>query len=403
MEITDNTTVEAEVMNPDTSTEPVDQESKPTVNIGEMPIDEYINEVISQTKKAYPDLVTDEIIEDIKKILSNVDSATRISAIKKYRRALKEYHKFDDIDEALIDVENTQKEITRFLKSVNDSDHAQAMEIRKTMEKSLLDSYGLHLAVPTDVEITDMDLAGQLDMPAIRKEAGEARAKAHIYKVAYEAAYRRKMAQTKDNHSLTADVMEQLMHDRDTIERSENINKAARLKDIDAVIDAVENPSFDIIYAKTVNKKRIAELYKEYYKSPLKAKNLINSAGFTDTMVDEFKKFFGDELKFRSMNCQHEFDIKPFNPVVLDECINVFLYHIAKICDVNKKRSSYKTIMYKMLILSVLEVQTTVKPVYIAEERFYTENGVETERPEYVIRSQMFDSYVKMFMSAYLL
>ena len=401
MEITDNTTVEAEVTSPDTSDEPVNQESNPMVNVGEMPIDEYIDEVINQTKKAYPDLATDEIIEDIKKILSNVDSATRISAIKKYRRALKEYHKFDDIDEALVNVENTQKEISRFLKSVNDSDHAQAMEIRKTMEKTLLNSYGLHLAVPTDVEITDMDLAGQLDMPAIRNEAGEARSKAHIYKVAYEAAYRRKMAQTKDNHSLTADVMEQLMHDRDTIEMSSNINKTLRLKEIDEVIDAVESPSFAIITNKTANKKHLKEIFKEYAKNPRKANKLINAIGINDAMVEGFKRFFADEMKFRAKNCQFDFGLQGTDPVWLDKTIDFFIYHVARLCDVAKKRSSYKNIVYKMLILRVLEVQTTIKPVYTAEERFTEENGETIERAEYAMRTELFNSYLTMFMTAY--
>lgn len=383
-----------------TTLQPVEQEPNTMVDVGSMPIEDYINEVISQTKEKYPDQVTDDIIEDIKKIISGVDSATRIGTIKKYRRALKEYHKFDDIDEALVSVAKAQKDITQFLTSINDSDHAQAMEMRKVIETNLLNRYGLHLAVPTDIDVANMDVAGQLDMPAIRKEAADAQAKAHIYKVAYEAAYRRKMAQTKDNHSLTADVMEQLMHDRDTIERSTNINKESRLKDIDAVIDAVESPSFNIIINKTANEKRLMENFREFSNNPKKAGKLINATGFNDAMVENFKKFFVDELKFRSRNSQLEFEPE-VDFVALDKCIDFFVYHVAKICDANKKRSTYKTIIYKMLILSVLEVQTTIKPAYTANERFHEENGATVENDESAIRTNLFNTYVNMFKTAY--
>ena len=385
----------------DNSVDTVDQEPKPMVNIAEMPIDEYIDMVISQTKEKYPEQASDEILEDVKKIVASADSMTRINTIKKYRRALKEYHKFDDIDQALVSVENTQKEITRFLTSINDSDHAQAMEVRRIMERDLLNRYGLHLAAPTNVDITNMDLAGQLDMPAIRKEAAEAQVKAHIYKVAYEAAYRRKMSQTKDNHSLTADVMEQLMHDRDTIEMSSNINKTLRLKEIDEVIDAVESPSFDIITNKTANKKHLKEIFKDYEKNPRKANNLINAIGINDAMVEGFKRFFADEMKFRAQNSQFDFGLQGADPVWLDKTIDFFIYHVARLCDVAKKRSSYKTIMYKMLILRVLEVQTTIKPVYTAEDRFTEENGETVERAEYAMRTELFNSYLTMFMTAY--
>ena len=385
----------------DNSVDTVDQEPKPMVNIAEMPIDEYIDMVISQTKEKYPEQASDEILEDVKKIVASADSMTRINIIKKYRRALKEYHKFDDIDQALVSVENTQKEITRFLTSINDSDHAQAMEVRRIMERDLLNRYGLHLAAPTNVDITNMDLAGQLDMPAIRKGAAEAQVKAHIHKVAYEAAYRRNMSQTKDNHSLTADVMEQLMHDRDTIEMSSNINKTLRLKEIDEVIDAVESPSFDIITNKTANKKHLKEIFKDYEKNHRKANNLINAIGINDAMVEGFKRFFADEMKFRAKNSQFDFGLQGADPVLLDETSDFFIYHVARLCDVAKKRSSYKTIMYKMLILRVLEVQTTIKPVYTAEDRFTEENGATVERAEYAMRTELFNSYLTMFMTAY--
>ena len=94
------------------SVDTVDQEPKPMVNIAEMPIDEYIDMVISQTKEKYPEQASDEILEDVKKIVASADSMTRINTIKKYRRALKEYHKFDDIDQALVSVENTQRNYT---------------------------------------------------------------------------------------------------------------------------------------------------------------------------------------------------------------------------------------------------------------------------------------------------
>ena len=390
------------VSNPDDESEP---ESTANMGISEIPIEEYIEMVITQTKEKYPEYASDEIIEDIRKILSNVDSDTRINVIKKYRRAIKEYHKFDDIDQALISVENTQREISNFVSRINNQDHAEAMDARKIIERDILSKYGLHFAVSTDVDIKsmDMDTAGKLDMEAIRKEAIEAQAKAHIFKAAYEAAYRRKMAQTSDNHSLTGDVMEQLMHDRDTIEKSTNINKDMKIRDIDEVIDAVETPSFDIVINKISNEKRLMSVFNDYKKDIKKAKNLIKSAGITDSMVEGFKSFFETEVKFRSMHSKHEFSgPENINPNALLNTAEFFIYHIARICDVTKKRSSYKSIIYKMMILRVLEVQTTVKPTIQFNERFIENNdGSIAERDEFKIRTEMFNTYASLFITAY--
>ena len=52
-------------------------------SITDQEYDKYLKELETLEEK-YPEYASDEIIEDIRKILSNVDSDTRINVIKKY-------------------------------------------------------------------------------------------------------------------------------------------------------------------------------------------------------------------------------------------------------------------------------------------------------------------------------
>lgn len=388
-------------------------ETKPeSVDIGTMPIDDFIEEVINQTKTKYPEIVDDKIIEDIRKIITETDSLTRVAVIKRYRKAIKEYHKFDDIDGALAEVEKTQREVSQFLKQFSDQDKFAAVEAQRAIEHDILSRYGLHFATPTNtgVDINDAVTIGNIDMESIRKEAVDAQKHAHIYKVAAEASYRRKMAQTPENHTLTDDVIEQLMHDHDTIEASTDLNKKMKLDTVNEVIDAVEAPSFDPIKNKTENVKGLMNTYKEYCKDPAKANNLIRSIGFNDAMVDSFISFFSYEVTARNTNAKAfdniEFDQNlPIRDVDHDALIRTakfFLYHIARICDTLKKRNAYKSIIYKMYILRIIEIQTSTKASTAFEDRFITsENGEVKERDEYALRSSVYNAYASMLITCY--
>lgn len=397
---------------PETTVEENQVETTESADIGTMPIDEFIDAIIKQTKSKYPEIVDDKIIEDVRQIVSETDSLTRVAVIKRYRKAISEYHKFDDIDEALIEVEKTHREVSQFLKQVNDQDKFAAVEAQRAIEHDILSSYGLHFATPTNtgVDVNDAVTIGNLDVESIRKEAVDAQKRAHIYKAAAEASYRRKMAQTPENHTLTDDVIEQLMHDHDTIEASADLNKKLKLASVNDVIDAVEAPSFDPIKNKTENVKGLMIKYKEYCKDPVKANNLIRSIGFNDAMVDSFISFFSYEATARSTNAKAfddiEFDqnlpTRDINHDALIRTAKFFLYHVARICDTLKKRDAYKSIIYKMYILRIIEIQTTTKASTAFEDRFITtENGEVKERDEYALRSNVYNAYASMLITCY--
>ena len=399
---------DAEVVEPVEST---DTEKVKPEDVAKLPLDNYIDLVIKQSKAKYPEYVTDAIAADIKTIVSTADSITRISAIKNYRKAVAEYHEYDNLDLAVDRMQDTQKQVNEFMKQVNRFGHEDALAAKDAIQHNILDKYGLKFASSTEVDIgsENMQVNGDLDIDAFRDDLGKARIYAHIYKAAHEAVYRRRMAQVDENHSLTDDVIEQLMHDHDTIEASSDINKVLKLKIIDKAIEGVESPSFDSIKTKTANEKGLMNLYKEFKKNPMKSMKLPIAIGFTPDMINAFRTFFSDEILLRLSHVSayeeehtENSPLANINYYAFMQLVDFFIYHMSRICDTEKKRNAYNSIIFKMYILRVVEVQTSIKFSDNDGERYIeNEDGTFVEREAYAMRSDMYRSYASMLVTYY--
>ena len=233
----------------------------------------------------------------------------------------------------------------------------------------------------------------QIEIKRLQKELHESVA---ISDVAYSLV----MANYKAEHGDTTvydDVLEKLYKDKDTLSKSSNINAPARIKNIDAVIDALDESKrlelIEYIKPKLTNLKGLREMAKELIRTGSKIYPKLNRVGISKEYVLEFLRFFLTEHEFRSI--YYTGDLYILNKEEIPQACMMFFYHILKLVEHERQRGTYKSVIYKMIFIYVMDtsMKYSVKKSEFREKRFVEQDGdpvTETELSK--IRSDIYDA-----------
>ena len=233
----------------------------------------------------------------------------------------------------------------------------------------------------------------QIEIKRLQKELHESVA---ISDVAYSLV----MANYKAEHGDTTvydDVLEKLYKDKDTLSKSSNINAPARIKNIDAVIDALDESKrldlIEYIKPKLTNLKGLREMAKELIRTGSKIYPKLDRVGISKEYVLEFLRFFLTEHEFRSI--YYTGDLYILNKEEIPQACMMFFYHILKLVEHERQRGTYKSVIYKMIFIYVMDtsMKYSVKKSEFREKRFVEQDGdpvTETELSK--IRSDIYDA-----------
>ena len=233
----------------------------------------------------------------------------------------------------------------------------------------------------------------QIEIKRLQKELHECVA---ISDVAYSLV----MANYKAEHGDTTvydDVLEKLYKDKDTLSKSSNINAPARIKNIDAVIDALDESKrlelIEYIKPKLTNLKGLREMAKELIRTGSKIYPKLDRVGISKEYVLEFLRFFLTEHEFRSI--YYTGDLYILNKEEIPQACMMFFYHILKLVEHERQRGTYKSVIYKMIFIYVMDtsMKYSVKKSEFREKRFVEQDGdpvTETELSK--IRSDIYDA-----------
>ena len=233
----------------------------------------------------------------------------------------------------------------------------------------------------------------QIEIKRLQKELHESVA---ISDVAYSLV----MANYKAEHGDTTvydDVLEKLYKDKDTLSESSNINAPARIKNIDAVIDALDESKrlelIEYIKPKLTNLKGLREMAKELIRTGSKIYPKLDRVGISKEYVLEFLRFFLTEHEFRSI--YYTGDLYILNKEEIPQACMMFFYHILKLVEHERQRGTYKSVIYKMIFIYVMDtsMKYPVKKSEFRAKRFVEQDGdpvTETELSK--IRSDIYDA-----------
>lgn len=233
----------------------------------------------------------------------------------------------------------------------------------------------------------------QIEIKRLQKELHESVA---ISDVAYSLV----MANYKAEHGDTTvydDVLEKLYKDKDTLSKSSNINAPARIKNIDAVIDALDETKrldlIEYIKPKLTNLKGLREMAKELIRTGSKIYPKLDRVGISKEYVLEFLRFFLTEHEFRSI--YYTGDLYILNKEEIPQACMMFFYHILKLVEHERQRGTYKSVIYKMIFIYVMDtsMKYPVRKDEFRAKRFVEQDGepvTETELSK--IRSDIYDA-----------
>ena len=233
----------------------------------------------------------------------------------------------------------------------------------------------------------------QIELKRLQKELHESVA---ISDVAYSLV----MANYKAEHGDTTvydDVLEKLYKDKDTLSKSSNINAPARIKNIDAVIDALDESKrlelIEYIKPKLTNLKGLREMAKELIRTGSKIYPKLDRVGISKEYVLEFLRFFLTEHEFRSI--YYTGDLYILNKEEIPQACMMFFYHILKLVEHERQRGTYKSVIYKMIFIYVMDtsMKYPVRKDEFRAKRFVEQDGepvTETELSK--IRSDIYDA-----------
>lgn len=233
----------------------------------------------------------------------------------------------------------------------------------------------------------------QIEIKKLQKELHEAVAVSDIVYQLVMADYRAEHGDT----SIYDDVLEKLYKDKDTLSKSSNLNAANRIKNIDEVIDALDESKrlelINYVKPKLNNAKALREMAKELIKLGPRIYPRLNKVGISKDYVLEFLRFCLTEFEFRSIYNTGDIII-PDKSALSPACM-MFFYHILKLVDHERQRGTYKSVIYKMIFIYVMDISMKY-PVTKSEfrsKRFVEQDGdpiTETEMSK--IRSAVYDA-----------
>ena len=233
----------------------------------------------------------------------------------------------------------------------------------------------------------------QIEIKKLQKELHESVAIADV-------AYNLVMANYKAVHgdsTVYDDVLEKLYKDKDTLSKSSNPNAGTRIKNIDTVIEALDESKrlelIDYIKPKLTNLKATREMAKELIRIGPKIYPKLNSVGIPKEYVLEFLRFFLTEHEFRSI--YYTGDLYVQEKEVIPQMCMMFFYHILKLVEHERHRGTYKSVIYKMIFIYVMDtsMKYPVKKSEFRAKRFVEQDGdpvTETELSK--IRSDIYDA-----------
>lgn len=249
-------------------------------------------------------------------------------------------------------------------------------------------------------EISSFATKIQLDENNEQIEIKQLQKELHQTVAISDIAYQLVMADYKAEHGDTSiydDVLEKLYKDKDTLSKSTNVNAANRIKNIDAVIEALDENKrlelIDYVKPKLNNAKALREMAKELIKLGPKIYPKLGKVGITKDYVLEFLRFFLTEFDFRSIYNTGDI-IMPDRSAISPACM-MFFYHILKLVEHERQRGTYKSVIYKMIFIYVMDtsMRYPVNPKNCRPQRFVEQEGDPvTETELSLTRDKIYDA-----------
>mgnify|MGYP004459983897 CR=1 FL=1 len=377
-------------------------------DIASYDIDTFINDAIEVIKGQHTEYdIDDNTIENMRNVLKDADTISRIDAKRNFHKAMDEYRSIADMYDAAKSIEELQDSLKSTIDSLSNNERIASEEyiVRRAFELEVMMNanspcpIASSILVPADeIANTAKDNVNVVDIDQLKTETKQAAELTELMKDAWSLVWQR-IIHTRKATSLTGDIIEKLMADRDTLVASKK-DYSDRIKNIDATMDELTSPSFKPIVHKLEVPRIVRNTYRDYLKlSDKEIEKIFTKAGFTTSMIDKFANFCMEEINFNDYVADesnlafHDF---------INKSARFFAYQMAQFALKASKRTNYESIVYKMYILRILEIASCTG-FESFEDRFdISEDRTErVEKRESNIRHDLFMPYMSLFIMAY--
>lgn len=351
---------------------------------------EYSEEDLKNTFDEYTKHTKIQLIRDKKEIENAIDIIPLLEEmVENYKliekNAETSSRPFELVDQISNTIDEKSLDPSQNLTNVNHPVEDMMTSWKKSLEKSKTEE-GEDIKSVEDVKkmIKDMRRDVIVQTVALREAIGyynESHGKTNIYQ----------------------DIIEQLKRDKDTLSKSSDLNANFKISMIDRAITSIETYDYNqisMMIPKVQNIKNLRNLAKECAK-PDKRK-LADKVGFVRNYLDEFVSFFLQETRFRSIYSLDEWKVadQVIPEAAIPSVCELFMYHIAKVVEAERKHQNYKAILFKLIFFNILNVQESVKVDKNGMNRIVNDDTAE-ESKESKIRSNFYDAYTPILTKYY--
>ena len=199
---------------------------------------------------------------------------------------------------------------------------------------------------------------------------------------------------------MAEDIIDTLIKNQNTLKESSMLNAPLYIKAIDEAIIEISDigltgkmteDSLRRLKTKLEVPKRIIELAKTVYTDQKATQKALRKAGFEYKYIESFTNFMLIEKRY-SENVLGE--TSGMEDDMLLHTVLLFFFHIAKIVDAEVSKHRYKTLVFKMYALRVLEIAAAY-PIDVKDPMgCRNKDGVETELSQ--IRQSTYKIYLEI-------
>lgn len=316
--------------------------------------------------------------ETLNQIYNDIKDFNKLQTIRYFTRAKNDIDMCKTALEFIQTAASTKEAVETFTASLDDAKANSALskkidDLKETLENSKdFDSEALTTEVNEYVD---------------QLEAAINIAKAHL----------KHLKEVNGDTCMAEDIIDTLLKNQQTLRESNNPNAPLFIKSIDEAIIEVSDigltgkmseESLRRLKSKLEVPKRIVELAKVAYTDKRNCQRALRKAGFETRYIEEFIKFMMAE-KHYSENILGE-DSGISDDMIMHTSM-LFFYHLAKIVEAEIPKRRYKTLVFKMYALRVLEIASAFP---ITNNAVRTENGVETEAS--AVRQSTYKIYLEI-------
>ena len=269
--------------------------------------------------------------------------------------------------------------------------------------------------------LESLTLLEDLDDSVEKDETGDAKASAELEsvvnelntdislaKIAYDVVYENYI-NTHPTTTVYEDLLEKLLKDKSTLEKSSSVNAPKLIEKIDEVIAAMQANDISALIgsfmSKTENEKRLRELAKELVSIKRPVYYDLGQIGISQDDIVKFVRFFVTEDLFRhTHNFGKEYNVD--SQLMPNVCL-FFMFHLHKIIKNSRKRATYETLKYRLAFMHIIDICNKFPSNSIDEpSRFMPvnegdENAERVPSELSIVRGDAYDAFMPLFERYY--